>query len=540
MLQEIQRLKSLGLGKKTIARALNISKNTVKLHWEPDSKLIALQNLMETSSVTDLAIGVIPGAPVTLTRSIDSIMAKARYSAPWAKHVDWDSVKKSVDEGEALALWLEEQQQEGSGLAASSSPLVSVPYSSFWREFKRRYPDVPLEFHKNHPPGERTEIDYKGERGGFGYFDSKTDQFVLCEMFGAVLCFSQLLFIEATLTQRKADFLSSIHRTFVFFGGVTPLLTSDNLKSAVHRADRYDPDLNPDFSAFCSHYGTAGLPARPRKPKDKNLIEGALGIFWRWIRSRLKKSRFYSLGELNAFLRIHLVNFNARTQRRYGTSRQEKFEAAEKAILKPLPAQPYEICEWATCKLHWDCFGQVGKNFFSAPYALRGKELSVRITGMNLEFFYELERVALHRRPPANQRGQYFRKDEHLPPAHKAMLEMVPQKCLQDAKAIGPETVMLIEQLITKAPHPLTYLRRCLGILRLKTRYDAAALESACKRANSLPEAFPRLQTIEGILKAHSSFGSNVVEMPAVIRQANPNLRGQNHWTRPVNETNSE
>jgi transposase len=36
------------------------------------------------------------------------------------------------------------------------------------------------------------------------------------------------------------------------------------------RADRYNPDVNPDFSGFCRHYGTGAVPARPGKPKDKN------------------------------------------------------------------------------------------------------------------------------------------------------------------------------------------------------------------------------------------------------------------------------
>lgn len=517
MIQEIQRMKAMGLGKKTVARALSISKNTVKLYWD-----IPIDSDGDDSNSDRKK-------PLKITQ-----LNPAAYEAPWSKQVDWVAVKKSVDSGEALSVWLEEQQE----ICINGIRLLEgVRYTSFWREFKRRYPEVPLEFHKNHPPGERTEIDHKGERSGFGYYQG--DQFILCEMFGAVLCFSQLLYIEATPSQKKAEFLASIHRGFTFFGGVTPILTGDNLKSAVTRADRYDPDLNPDFAAFCMHYGTAAVPARPRKPKDKNLIEGALGIFWRWIRGRIRAKRFYSLQELNAFVWGMLEKFNHRIQRKYGMSRRQKFEAGERALLKSLPAAPYEICEWKSAKIHWDCFAQVGKNFYSAPYALRGKEVGVRLTNRHVEFYLNLERVALHRRLPANQQGRYSRQDDHLPPAHKAMLEMVPQKCLQEAATIGPETSQLVQHLITRASHPLTYLRRTLGILRLKMRYSAEALERACRTVNSLPEVFPRLKTIEGVLKAQTSQAANVAEVPTIIRRPNPNLRGQNHWMQPVDEPHS-
>lgn len=530
VIREIHRMKKLGLGKKEIARALGISKNTVKKYLKTEATgggylIDARPSVTEATNVASTAVAAI--AP-----------AAKRYSAPWSGELNWDEIKTATDEGEQLALWWEEHLAS----LGEGHHLRAVPYISFWREFKRRYPQAPLDFHKTYPPGQHAEADYKGARPGFGYYDTKTGKFIQCELFGAVLCFSQLFYAEATLTQRKADFLMSLWRSYVYWGGVPHLTTSDCLKSAVSRADRYDPDLNPDFSAFCNHCGTAPMPARPRRPKDKAVIEGALGVFWRWIRGKLKRERFYSIESLNAWLRDRVDQFNNRIQKKYGLSRRQKFEAGERSVLLALPSEPYEICDWSTAKLHWDCFAQVGKNFFSAPYAYRGKELSVRITPNHIEFFYELDRIAIHKRPPANQQGRYIRTDEHLPPAHQAVLEFVPQKCLSDASAIGPETRKLIENLITEARHPLMYLRRCLGIIRLKGNFGPERLERACRMVNSLPERFPRLKTVEGVLKNQSSAAAktNVIEMPAPLKRGpNPNLRGQNHWVQPV-ETQKE
>ena len=58
-------------------------------------------------------------------------------------------------------------------------------------------------------------------------------------------------------------------RAFEFFDGVSDLVIPDNLKSGVQKACRYEPDLNPTYQDLATHYGTAVIPARVRKPKDK-------------------------------------------------------------------------------------------------------------------------------------------------------------------------------------------------------------------------------------------------------------------------------
>ncbi len=62
-------------------------------------------------------------------------------------------------------------------------------------------------------------------------------------------------------------------RAFEFFGGVPQLVVPDCLKSAVSVARNTDPDLNPTYQMLAAHFGTAIMPARPRKPKDKSKAE---------------------------------------------------------------------------------------------------------------------------------------------------------------------------------------------------------------------------------------------------------------------------
>jgi transposase len=488
MVNKILELKNKNVGIKEIARRLNVSKNTVKKY------------LRETATET---------------------LPAAKSSGPWwSAQVSWNEILKSSRAGVDLVnLW--------ETYCQSAQPLSAVPYVSFWREFRRRYPKLDLDFHKTHRPAERCEVDFKGDAAGLGFVDRATGEFIQCKLFGSVLCFSQLFFAEARLCEKQGEWLSGIDNGFRYFGGVPELLTVDNPKAMVTRADWWDPDLNPEFYKFCEHVGIAPVPARPSEPKDKNLIECLLGTFWRWAGPRVRARHFFSQGELNEFLVALCDDFNIRVQRKYGVSRRARFESEERALLKPLPAGHFEMAHWKKAKLHPDCHVQVNKNFFSAPYQLRGKELDVRISHAFVEIFFKLKRVALHKAPTGIQRGRYLTDAQHLPEAHQALLEMTPQGLLKQAAAIGPETKKLISDLITKSLHPLMFVRRCQGILRLQKRYGPEKLERVSTFLMEQMVESPRLREFEMILK-NPNFEKAKIE--SINRNPNPHLRGQLTW----------
>ncbi len=493
MINEIIRLQNLGLGTAKIASALGCSRNTVKKYLRLESKS-SLPTHDKPQQV---------------------------YEAPWASSIDWRIVKGRIDCGVTVRQFWEDN-------LASVAGLSQVTYVSFWREFKRRFPNIPIDYHKTHPPGERCEVDYKGDSHGLGFYDRHIKEFTPCRLFGSILCFSQLFFAKATLTEQQADLLGGIAASYEYFGGTPHTTAFDNAKASVFKAHRYDPDVNPEFSKFCEHYGTAELAMRPYKPRDKNLIENVLGVFWRWARVRIREHKCFSLGELNKFLLGLLNEFNERIQRKYGSSRCDKFLRGEKEALRALPPNSYEFGEWKKAKLHPDSHIQHKYNFYSAPFALRGKELEVRISKSHLEIFHSLERVSLHAIASSSSRGRYLTNDDHLPPHHVAMKEMSPNKIMSDATEVGAATEKVITNLITKARHPLMHLRRCQGILRLKQRYSKKSLEHACKVIVQLDIEMPRLRDIEGIVKNNLK-ETNSSNLP-IQRGHNPNLRGQQSW----------
>ena len=65
-----------------------------------------------------------------------------------------------------------------------------------------------------------------------------------------------------------------------YIGGVPQAIVSDNLKSGVTKAHRYAPVINKTFKDCGLHYNTVIDPARPYKPRDKALVEGAVHLVY--------------------------------------------------------------------------------------------------------------------------------------------------------------------------------------------------------------------------------------------------------------------
>ena len=139
-------------------------------------------------------------------------------------------------------------------------------------------------------------------KASFG-FNVKTGAFREAQIFVAVLGASNYTYAEATWSQLTPDWVGAHVRAFEFFGGVPQIVIPDQLKSAVSRACRYDPDLNRTYHQMIRYYGAAAIPARPRKPKDKAKAENAVLVVERWILARLRHHAFFTLSELNRTIR---------------------------------------------------------------------------------------------------------------------------------------------------------------------------------------------------------------------------------------------
>ena len=150
-----------------------------------------------------------------------------------------------------------------------------------------------------------------------------------------MLSHSRKAYSEAVYRQTTDGFLRCIESAFRHFGGVPRRLVLDNLKTAVTKADWFDPELNPKVRSFGEHYGFVFWPTRPRTPRHKGKVEKSVD----YIQSNaLKARRFSSLEEQNAFL----LNWELTVAdtRIHGTTRRQvgkHFAEVERGALAWIP-----------------------------------------------------------------------------------------------------------------------------------------------------------------------------------------------------------
>jgi transposase len=132
-----------------------------------------------------------------------------------------------------------------------------------------------------------------------------------------------------------------------FIGGVPRQIVSDNLRAGITRACFYEPLVHSTYADMAAHYGTAIIPARSYKPRDKAKVEVGVQVVQRWILARLRNRRFFSLPELNQAIGELVTQLNDRPMRGWGTTRRALYEQLDRPAMRPLPPIPYEFATLA-------------------------------------------------------------------------------------------------------------------------------------------------------------------------------------------------
>jgi transposase len=407
-----------------------------------------------------------------------------RYATPDFAHVHQELKRKGVT---LMLLW-EEYAAAHAGQAYRYSQFCLL-YQRFAASLKRSMRQV-------HRAGEKLFIDYSGQT--VPIIDAATGEIHRAQIFVAVLGASSYTFAEATWTQQLPDWIASHVRCFEHLGCVPALLVPDQLKSAIKLACRYEPECTSTYEDLARHYGTAVLPARPRKPRDKAAVENSVLVVQRWILARLRNRRFFSLEALNAAIAELLVDLNERPFKKLDGCRRSAFEALERPAMKPLPASRYEFARWKAALVGIDYHVQYDAHYYSVPHSLVKHKLELRVTATTVECFFKGKRVASHLR--SARRGAYTTLPEHMPESHRKHMQWTPGRLLNWALSIGPATCEVVKWQLENRPHPEQGYRACLGLLNLVRRYGEARLEAACKRALAIGS--PKRKSIQSILEA--------------------------------------
>ncbi len=352
-------------------------------------------------------------------------------------------------------------------------------YTAFCDVYRRWLDRRGLVMRQLHKAGEKAFVDYSGKRPAV--VDPTTGEVADVELFVAVLGASNLTYAEATRTQRVGDFVQSHVRAFEYFGGVPKVTVPDQLRSAVRVPSRYEPTIARTYAELGRHYGTAIVPARPGKPRDKAKVEVAVQIAQRWILARLRSETFFSIEVLNGRIAELLEELNARPMKKLGgVSRRDLFERTEREALLPLPNDPFVVSEWKRVTVNVDYHVQVAEHLYSAPFTLVREELEARVTSSTVELYFRGRRVASHAR--SYVRFRFTTDPAHMPEAHRRHFAGG-DAVLRWAASVGPMTEALTRRIMDANPIREQGWRSAKGLQRLATKYAPDRIEAACAHA---------------------------------------------------------
>ena len=454
------RLKDAGISTREISVRLGIAASTVRL-------------TLRRCEAAGIAWPLDPGLTDTVLEQ--RLFANAGTKQGHRRHEepDWDGVHREMKRKHVTLsmLWDEYIERHPGGYRYSR-------YCDLYREWASR---LPVTMRQTHAAGERLFVDYAGD-GVPVVIDRLTGEMRVAQIFVAVLGASSFTFAWASWTQALADWIDAHSRALDAIGGVPQLLVPDNTKTAIVKACLYDPLINRTYADMAAHYGTAILPARPRRPRDKAKVEQAVLMVERWLLGRLRHRTFHGLAEVNAAIGDLLRTLNEeRPIRRLGVTRRRLLEDLDRPALKPLPAAHYDYCEWRVCRVGIDYHVDAGSHFYSVPYRFARAEVEVRLTVRTVEIFLKGERIAAHLRMSGNRK--HTTVPDHMPSSHRRYAGWTVDRIREDARSIGPATAALCELILEQRPHPEQGFRACLGIVRLAGPFGMGRLEAAAERA---------------------------------------------------------
>ena len=459
--RELLQLKLVhGLSIREAAHRLNIGKTAASEYFSGFSSCgLTLEEALALSD-SDLA-GLLDLKKATKNIRYQDLCSKFEYFEKELK-------RKGVT---LYLLWTEYLQGNPHGYA----------YSQFCFHFEKWEKVQNVSMRMEHKAGDKMYVDFTGVK--HAVIDSQTGEITEYEVFVAVLGCSQYAYVEAIASQTKADWVQVNENALRFFGGVPCAIVPDCLKSAVTKADKYEPVINQTYSDFGRHYGTTILPARALHPKDKSLVEGFVRMAYTRIYAPLRNEIFHSLAELNLSFLEQLDLHNQKHFQGRKFSRKDIYMEVERNELKSLPIAFYDLKEFMNVRVQYNYYVYLKPDlhYYSVPVQYVGKMVLITYNNHLIEIYHDNIRIAMHIR---NRKPYDYTVDKtHRPPNHQYIAEWTTERYLNWGQKIGTEAQEVVQKIFESKAQPEQGFRSCMGILNLTKKYSKDDFLKACKKA---------------------------------------------------------
>lgn len=499
-IREVFRMKlKCNLGRREIAQSLGLSTSTVRHYLK-----------RRVASGLDYDALMLMSDP-----ELQEALGHGHYRGPGAQRPadDWAKVHKELRRRHMTLqlLWEEYLSREPQGYR----------YSQYCARYHGWRKKLTVTMRQVHPAGERMFVDFCGTM--IPIVDRATGVVSWAPVFVATLGASNYTYAEAMAAQSLPCWIEAHIHAFEFFGGCARQLVCDNLRAGVLKADWYEPELNPTYQKMAEHYGTAVVPARPWKPRDKAKVENGVQCVERWIIMALRNRTFFSVAEANLAIGPLLVKQNNRPFRRLPGSRRSWFEEQERAELRALPVARYEYEEWKNARVHPDYSIEFERHYYVLPSKLAHEPVRVRATAQIVEIFHEGKRVTSY--PRSHRKYGRSAHPEYQTPVDWEITEGNCGRLLERARKWfkGP-IAECVARILTEAPHPTMRYRAGQCLLGLVEQYPRERVEAACTRM--LQNSAVRLSSIKSVLEKGLDREPLPAARPVLPDIAHANLRG--------------
>lgn len=364
--------------------------------------------------------------------------------------------------------------------AAEAGCLVPYSYQTFCDLLGGELEAEGVSSRMRHDPGAKMYVDWAGDVAFVT--DRLTGRKAKAYVFVACLPYSGIIYAEAFADMKQPAWLDGHSWAFSYFGGVAHLLVPDQCSTATDRTPVYVTLINETYLSFAEHHGTAVLPARRRKPKDKGPVESSVNLVEQWAIAPSLERTFHTLAELNDFIAERVEWLNDRPFSDKEGSRRSDFDEKEAARLLPLPAEPYEIYEWRRAKVAPNSHVRIDYMHYSVPYELVGKTVDIRYGTARVTVMHGGEAVASHDRL-YGAKNQYSTVEGHMPSHLQGANSPWSRERFEGwAAGVGPATSEVIGRILdSRAIVEQTFVP-CLNVLNLSKRFGSQTLERACGR----------------------------------------------------------
>jgi transposase len=343
------------------------------------------------------------------------------------------------------------------------------------REYVRQVrPDRRRVYQEVHyEPGQAMQVDW-GECGSVQIGTTKRK----VSVFVAALCYSRLLFIEFTLSQRKAEFYRCLVNALNFFGGSPRQIIFDNLKAAVLNGSGRQACLHPEFLALCGHFYLEPIACPRRDPESKGLVEASV----RYVKRNALAGRDEELNRWEDYARLAVTwRDGVANLRLHQTTKQRPLDRfrQERGLLRPLPALAFDTDEIVSAVVNSHARVHFDGNRYSVPADMARKTVMVRAQATQLRVLFQGAEVARHIR--CYDRGQVICLSDHQLQALQKRRRLRARDIEKAFDALGEPARQFHLQLCRRPVKTAVHLRRLMNLVHL---YGRAEVIAALTRAN--------------------------------------------------------